>query len=550
MNQGPPAPFPSHVLLEALLADEAPPPSRLRRWLPSSGTLPALSEALGGGRPVRAAELLLRSLGQVIFLNNPLTGLLLLLALGLQSLDLAAFTLLGIVTANGMALLLGCERGALRDGIYGFNGALVGSGIGAFTDPAVPGSLPLRILLTLLGAAGSTLLVRHLGGWMKARPGLPVLTLPFCLVTWGLLAALSLLDVPLLALQGAPPPPPAGGAAAALLLALPRGFGQVFLCGGLWSGVLIAVAVAAASPIAAVLGLLGAASGALVGLLAGAGPGPVGMGLWSYNAVLTAIALGGTFHPPTKRSLAAALAAAAVAAAVTPLLARLVPAGLPVLTFPFVLTTLVALALLRRSLPSMVPVALHAIVTPEEHLRRYRITRHLLSGFRHRLASLMAGGPPRSLVSRADAALLERIERLFHELDHDGSGDLVVAELVTGLLERSSGGRAAMTNRTRFRQLDEVIRSMDLDGDGRVDLEEFTELMLRLSVLVHGRERLLSYVLPIDENGDGLLDPVELDRLLHSVGLPPLGEAERRRLFGEPPTGLAWDHFLDRLLLT
>ncbi len=551
MNDGRDDPLPSHVLLEGLLAGDPPPAGRLRRWLPTSGTLPRLHESLGRGRHLRAVEVLLRSLGQVIFLNNPLTGLLLLIALALQSPALAVLTLVGIVAANGTALVLRWERGPLRDGIYGFNGALVGSAIAVFADPAAGARLPLGVPLTLVGAALSSLLVRHLGGWLKARPGLPVLTLPFCLVTWGWMAAVAAFGSPLLTLAAAGPLPEVpGGPAAALLLALPRGFAQVFLCDGLWSGVLVVLAVAAASPIAAALGLLGAAAGGLVGLLMGAGTEPVALGLWSYNAVLTAIAMGGTFHPPTPRSLVSALAAAGVAAGVTPLLAGLLPAGVPVLTFPFVVTTLLALALLQRWLPSMVPVALHAVVTPEEHLRRYRVTRHLLAGFRRRLARHGEGGPHILLATTADPGVLERIERLFGELDHDGSGGLAVSELVSGLLARSVEGRARIANRSRFRQLSEVLRSMDLDGDGRVDRQEFTELMLRLRLLVHGREQLLRYVLPVDEDGDGLLDPRELDRLLVSVRLAPLDPSERRRLYGDTPGGLAWDEFLDRLLLT
>jgi hypothetical protein len=58
------------------------------------------------------------------------------------------------------------------------------------------------------------------------------------------------------------------------------------------------------------------------------------------------------------------------------------------------------------------------------------------------------------------------------------------------------------------------------------------------------------YVLPIDEDGNGHLDPRELDRLLQSVGLEPLEESERRWLYADTPQGLAWDGFLDRLLLT
>jgi hypothetical protein len=81
-------------------------------------------------------------------------------------------------------------------------------------------------------------------------------------------------------------------------------------------------------------------------------------------------------------------------------------------------------------------------------------------------------------------------------------------------------------------------------------LEEFTEMMLRLRLLVHGRERLRSYVLPIEEDGNGHLNPLELDRMLRSVGLQPLEESERRWLYADTPHGLAWDGFLDRLLLT
>lgn len=541
---------PSHLLLEGLLAGESPPRSRLQRWLPSSGALHGLSKVLGGSRHARAADSLLRSLGQVIFLNNPLTGLLLFCALLLQSTALAIFALVGILTANATALVLGCDRGPLRDGIYGFNGALVGSAIGAFPDPTQRAALPLQLLLTLVGAALSTLLVQRLGGWMSSRPRLPVLTLPFCLVTWGLMAALAATGVPLLDFAAANSPLVPEAPAAALLYALPRGFGQVFFCSGLWSGVLIALAVVAASPIAALLGLMGAATGALVGLLAGAGPEPVGLGLWSYDSLLTAIAVGGTFHAPTPRSLPPALGSAAIAAGLIPLLSMLLPQGLPLLTFPFVVATLAALALLRHWLPTMVPVALHAVVTPEEHLRRFLITRHLLSGFRQRLAAIKTGGLRRSLTPGTDPLVLERIAQLFHTLDHDRSGGLVVAELVSGLMTRSSAGRAELATRRRFRQLSSVIRSMDLDGDGTINLEEFTEMMLRLRLLVHGRERLRSYVLPVDEDGDGHLDPLELDRLLRSVGLQPLEESERRWLYADTSRGLAWDGFLDRLLLT
>jgi hypothetical protein len=51
----------------------------------SSGILRGLSEVLSDSHHARAADALLRSLGQVIFLNNPFTGLFLVFSLLLQS---------------------------------------------------------------------------------------------------------------------------------------------------------------------------------------------------------------------------------------------------------------------------------------------------------------------------------------------------------------------------------------------------------------------------------------------------------------------------------
>ncbi|MEI7951658.1 MAG: urea transporter, partial [Synechococcaceae cyanobacterium ELA182] len=84
----------------------------------------------------------------------------------------------------------------------------------------------------------------------------------------------------------------------------------------------------------------------------------------------------------------------------------------------------------------------------------------------------------------------------------------------------------------------------------QVDAVEFSELMLRLRRLRDGEERLLHYLLPIDADGDDRLNPGELNRLLLSVGQPPLEPGEQQYLFGEQlSVGLSWKQFIDRLLL-
>ncbi|HYP04475.1 MAG TPA: urea transporter, partial [Cyanobium sp.] len=273
-------------LLGGWLADDPPPAGRLARFLPTSGTLPGFPGRSRQARPLMTLVALLRSLGQVIFINNPASGLLLLLALLVQSLAMAVYTLIGIAAANLFAYTLGCERESRRNGIFGFNGALVGSAIGAFADHGA-GSSPLAwALLVAGGACLTTLLVHTLGRRLHAATGLPPLTLPFCVVTWLALALVRAAGHPSLQLVDPRPLPAAGGALQALLLALPLGFGQVFLLPGLASGLLVLAAVAAASPLAALVGVLGAAAGAGAGLVAGADPNAVAQGLWSYNGVL------------------------------------------------------------------------------------------------------------------------------------------------------------------------------------------------------------------------------------------------------------------------
>jgi solute carrier family 14 (urea transporter) len=63
----------------------------------------------------------LRGIGQVIFVNNPFSGLLILLALFIQSPWVGVMGLVGVVASTLTAVLLKLDRGSLRNGIFGFN---------------------------------------------------------------------------------------------------------------------------------------------------------------------------------------------------------------------------------------------------------------------------------------------------------------------------------------------------------------------------------------------------------------------------------------------
>jgi len=522
-------------LLKTLLQPPPARPSRLQRLLPCSGTMPALLEPKGAAQrrlvPWLAA---LRSLAQVIFINNPLSGAVLLLAFLVQSPWMAVLAVAGTAGAHLTSRALGLAPGLRNQGIHGFNGTLVGCGAAVFGRIESAGVALLWLLAVLLGGALTTVMVE---GWRRRfhrRGDPPPLTLPFCLVTWLLLALPHGLPLAQATLPPLIDPP------LALLLGLPRSFGQVFLCSNLGSGWLVLLATALASPLAALLGLLGALAAMLVALLLGVDSAAIAQGLWGYNGVLVSIAVGGIFHAPTRRSLVAALAGAALSAPLLLVQVALLP-GLPPLTIAFVLITWGVQLVRRHTLPALLPVSLHAVVTPEEHRERYRVARSLLVAFRRNLRQ-RAGAPDLG----ADVIpewQRRQINRMFARLDRDGDGSLSVAELQQALTAAPMAGAIRP-------QLEAALTALDLDGDGRIDAGEFARLIVRLQQLQEGEERLLLYLMPADADGNDHLEADELASLLASIGEPPLSDTETRLVFGPEGTALNWRGLVDRLLLT
>jgi urea transporter len=514
-----------------------------RLILPTAGTLPGLVRRLGGGSVAHWLCVTGRSLAQAIFINNPVSGLLLVLALLLQGPVMALLPLIGITAANLAASLIGADGAARRQGIHGFNGGLVGAAVAAFAAFTSPAATLAWLLSALVAAACTTLLIETLGRSMLNRFGVPPLTLPFCLVTWLLLAVAQALPTGLLPLAATVLPPPPEPMALMLPLGTVRGFAQVFLCHSLPTALLVLAAVAAASPLAALLGLAGGLVSSLTSLAVGMDSASVTLGLGSYNGVLCAIAIGGIFHAPLPASVVMALLTAIASALLAPPLAMaLGVVGMPALTGPFVLATLLMLPALRRHLPALLPVELHALVTPEEHRQRHRVARILLGDLRRRLDRAVHDNRQLLLLPQVTALQQRQLGALFASLDSDHDGSLSLEEFMNALSNRGL--------HTTFDRMREVMASMDLDGDGQVDRNEFSELMLRLRRLAAGRMRLFTYLMPVDSDRNDRLDPNEFDRLLRSVGLPPLHAEERQHLFADSGGSLSWGTLLDRLLLT
>ena len=290
-------------------------------------------------RLLNFADAVLRGVGQVMFQNNSYTGLVFLAGIFYNSPRSGLAALVGAAASTAAAMLLGARPATVRDGLFGFNGALVAIALAVFVQP---GALTWGYMV--FAAAGSTVLMaallRLLAAWK-----LPALTAPFVVVALCFLLACArfgrLQPTPLLPVAGLP------DAAVAVLGVVTtatvvegvfNGVAQVFFQGSVVTGGLFVAGLLIGSRRAGALAVLGSLAGLLAAWGLGAAEPSIRFGLFGFNSVLTAIALGGVFFAPDKVSGACALfatvGAAIVFAAVS---AALQPLGLPALTLPFVL---------------------------------------------------------------------------------------------------------------------------------------------------------------------------------------------------------------------
>lgn len=297
---------------------------------------------------VRFVDVCLRGAGQVIFQNNPLTGLFFILATGwgavvANSPAVVIGAVVALVVSTATAMLLDADEASLRQGLFGFNGILVGAALPTFLAVS-----PMMWLLLFIGAAVSTVVMLAVSNVMKTW-GVPALTFPFVLTTWFLvLAAYAFGHLPI-ASMGPPALPHAVKAGPEQAIAISpifllnawlKGPAQVFLINNAVSGILVVIGLLCNSIWAGVFALVGSAVAVLFALLFGAPAASIDAGLYAFSAVLTAVALGCVFYSPSWRVALFALLGTIFTVIVQGALdVALSPIGIPTFTAPFVFAT-------------------------------------------------------------------------------------------------------------------------------------------------------------------------------------------------------------------
>src|SRR3954469_4350947 len=145
-----------------------------------NGTMPDLNERVDGNPLLAFVDSCLRGVGQVCFMNNPVTGLAILVAMFVAQGWLGFAGVLGVVASTAAAAAIGMDRGAIRAGLFGFNGVLVGAGLSLFLQPDWD---ILVMVWIVVGAFFSTVLHAALANVFIGAWKVPPFTLAFNFIT-------------------------------------------------------------------------------------------------------------------------------------------------------------------------------------------------------------------------------------------------------------------------------------------------------------------------------------------------------------------------------
>ncbi|MDY3978851.1 MAG: urea transporter [Tidjanibacter sp.] len=287
---------------------------------------------------------LLRGAGQVMFQGNAWTGLFFLIGIfwgsyATGNVLVAWGSVLGLVTSTVTGYILGLPHTDGKQGLWGFNGILVGCAFPTFLGST------LWMWLALIMCAAMTTWVRTGLNNVMAPWKVNSFTFTFVLSTWiFLLAARVMKGIPVELSVPALPielfKTADGLHFVDLVVWWLKGVAQVFLVDNWVTGALFLIGLAC-SNWWSVLWAAFASAVSLFVILVLRGPATdIAEGLYGFSAVLTGIALGSIFYKPSWRSALWAFVGVIATVFVQAWLNLcLEPLGLPALTGPFCITT-------------------------------------------------------------------------------------------------------------------------------------------------------------------------------------------------------------------
>lgn len=309
---------------------------------------------------------ILRSYSLIFFSRSSGLGLIILLA----TLTVPAHGLIGLLgalSANVFAYLLGFNREEINRGYWGFNAVLLSLGLGLYYDTS-----PQLLLLIMVSVLFMTVLTMWLKNFLAAY-GLPYMSVPFNLVIYAAiltsfgtgnltpsLEKWNLLDVSFHQMP-------------AWLNLFCKNLGAIFFNINPIAGAVIVAGMLIYSRLSLLLLVIGWWIGYHIHTFFGVNPQLIEQQYLGFNYMLTALALGGTFVIPSFSTLALAVLGSLMVFVNLVAWEVMLPAYFSSLALSFNISVLlVVYALKMRLYPSLGITLTVETATPEENLSRFR----------------------------------------------------------------------------------------------------------------------------------------------------------------------------------
>ena len=490
----------------------------------------------------------LRSIGQVFFCNSPITGIIILVGLFVQSASIAVHGILALLTGNIIAIILGFNRGLISSGLFGYNAILCGLAICTFNG----GGYEFKTLLaTVFVSILSVILFVALAKLLSTYNS-PPLTFPFNFATLLFLVAVSVMRNVDMQSVGVPALPDHSSPMdqdlilpKAFFLGSLRGVGQVFLANNLISCTCILVGMAFCSRYLTLAALVGSLVGNGISVLTGAENGMIEQGLYGFNSSLTLTAMA-LFFVPSLGSFVIGLMAVIFTVVVQHATAVVfMPYGLPVMTIPFCIVTL-AIILLQGTTDIIVSVPLASITIPEHHLRRVNMLKEgfqLLSNAieNHNKSRLKlkkkACGTTRMLHNSSMHVIEKYDNEEIEDISDDDEFGRMGLRIFRGIDTRENGFVTSEQFVQYLHSLDfheqygldfakQAISLLDFNRNETLELKEFVAFVRITANLSAIKNAVCTFFDFVDGDRNGYIDFHELNDALAYLEEPVLNEEE------------------------
>jgi urea transporter len=293
----------------------------------------------------------LKGISQVILIENAITGLLILIAITIESYYLGIIALLSSIIGTLIGKFGGVAEQTINQGLLGYNSVLTGMALASFL------SGPYMWIIALVGSAVAAIFTATMLHFMQ-KTEIPILTFPFIILTWFILLASYKLKVirlnPTLEPQNLAYWQLDISGEINVLQDIFNGIGQVFFLDNTISGIILSLAVFLGGKKLGLYAVIGNIVSILIAYFLGGEHTLIARGLYGYNAILTIIAVSAVFnHEHNRFALLSGIIAACLTVPITAGLSTfLLPYGLPALTMPFVLCSWLILGA-RKIMPNL-----------------------------------------------------------------------------------------------------------------------------------------------------------------------------------------------------